>query len=295
VWIDFLERSAEPRRKIVACATLGSKIMKRRVGLVCATFTLLAFPALACAEDAAGAPAASAAPAGSDLEAGGLKPPAAVPGNPDANATSASPDAALDRADKEDSGRGLEFVWLNADVGAEFLGLQTFKSNQLVDGAFVDSKHAGAVYGAGLGVRLLVFTFGARFRFGDFADWQLWTLNAEAGLRIPLGRIEPYFTLGGGYASLGAFSGSELAARLKSADVHATGFDTRAGFGVDVYLTNTFSVGGNLTGDVLFLSRSASSSFEVPQPPGQAPSVYANHGSGIGAGATLSAVLGLHF
>jgi hypothetical protein len=293
-----LSEVRSPRRKIVACATLGSKIMKRRVGLVCATFTLCAFPALAFAQDAAVAPAA---PAGSDLEAGGLKPPAAVPGNPDANATPASqPEAALDRADKEDSGRGLEFVWLNADVGAEFLGLQTFKSNQLVDSTFVDSKHAGAVYGGGLGVRLLVFTFGARFRFGDFADWQLWTLNAEAGLRIPLGRLEPYFTLGGGYASLGAFSGSDLAARLKSADVHAKGFDARAGFGVDVYLTNTFSVGGNLTGDVLFLSRSANSGALAPLPTGsaqeqQAQGVYANHGSGIGAGATLSAVFGLHF
>jgi hypothetical protein len=263
--------------------------MKRRVGIVCATFALLPFPALAFADDA---------PAGADLEAGGLKPPAPVPG--EADPAPSQPEAALDRADKEDSGRGLEFVWLNADVGAEYLGLQTFRNKGLVDSTFVGSKDVGGVYGAGLGVRLLVFTFGARFRLGDFSDWQLWTLNAEAGLRIPLGRLEPYVTLSGGYASLGDFSGSGLAQRLSSAGARAKGFDARAGFGVDVYVTNTFSVGGNLTGDVLFLSRSGSAGIGAPLPSGstqeqQAQGLYASNGSGIGAGATLSAVIGLHF
>ncbi len=263
------------------------EIMKRRVGIVCATFTLLAFPALAHADDA---------PAGADLEAGGLKPPAPVPG--ETNPAPSQPEAALDRAAKEDSGRGLEFVWLNADVGAAYLGLQTFRNKALVDSTYIRSKGMGGAYGAGLGVRLLVFTFGARFRFADFADWQLWTLNAEAGLRIPLGRLEPYVTLSGGYASLGDFSGSDLAQRVSPEN--ARGFAARAGFGVDVYVTNTFSVGGNLTGDVLFLSRPGGSSIAAPMPSGpiqeqQAQALYFRDGSGIGAGATLSAVLGLHF
>ena len=266
--------------------------MKRRVRIVCATFsvTLLGLPGLALADEA---------PAGADLEAGGLKPPAPIAADA-STAPPSQPEAQLDLAKKEDSGRGLEFVWLNADVGGEYLGLQTLKSNQLVDSNIVKSKGLGAAYGAGLGVRLLVFTVGARFRLGNFEDWQVWTLNAEAGLRIPLGRVEPYFTLGGGYASLGDVKGSDLGADLKSAGVKANGLDVRGGVGVDVYLTNTFSVGGNLTGEVLFLGRSAKASAVVP--PGGAPqqeldaqAVYAQHGSGIGAGATLSAVLGLHF
>jgi hypothetical protein len=269
--------------------------MKRRAGIWSAAVTsallCLCSPTLALAEEA---------PAGADLEAGGLKPPAPVQGDA-STAPPSQPEAQLDLAQKEDSGRGLEFVWLNADIGAEYLGLQTLQAKQLVDSNVVKSKGLGAAYGAGLGVRLLEFTFGARFRVANFEDWQVWTLNAEAGFRIPIGRIEPYFTLGGGYASVGDFKGSLIAAALRSASVHASGLDLRAGAGVDVYLTNTFSIGANLTGEALFLSRSGSSSVVTPTPSGESQSeqnaraVFAGHGSGIGAGATLSAVLGLHF
>lgn len=266
--------------------------MKRRVGIVCATFTvtLLGLPGLAFADEA---------PAGADLEAGGLKPPAPVEASPDT--APSAPEAQLDLAKKEDSGRGLEFVWLNVDLGGEYLGLHTLKASQLVDSNLVKSKGLGALYGAGLGLRLLVFTVGARFRLGNFEDWQVWTLNAEAGLRIPLGRVEPYFTFGGGYASLADFKGSDFGASLKSAGVKANGLDVRGGAGIDVYLTNTLSVGCNLTGELLFLGRSGNSSVLVPLPAGASPetqnarAVFGAHGSGIGAGATLSAVLGLHF
>ncbi|HEX3777476.1 MAG TPA: outer membrane beta-barrel protein [Polyangiaceae bacterium] len=235
-------------------------------------------------------------PAGADLEAGGLKPPAPVAN--DTDSPPATPEAQLDLADKEDSGRGLSFVWLTADAGGEYLGLHTLKSNQLVDSSEIKSKGLGAVYGAGLGVRLLVFTFGARFRLGNFEDWQVWTLGGEAGLRIPLGSWEPYVTVGAGYASLGDFKGSDVAASLEAEKVKATGLDARAGGGVDYYLTNTLSVGANLTGEVLFLGRAGDINLRAPGPTGSSPvlaGVYGSHGSGIGLGAELSAVLGLHF
>jgi hypothetical protein len=265
-------------------AQLEAKVgptMTRYVGLVWGALTVLGSSASAWADDAA---------VGSSLQAGGLRPPEAV--NAGSNPAPSQTEANLELADREDSGRGLEFVWLNAEAGPEYLGLETLRAKGLVDSNLIHSKDLGMAYGAGLGVRLLAFTFGARFRFGDFPDWQTWSLNAEAGLHLPLGQIEPYFALGGGYASLGAFDESKLNIAIDSAH----GVDLRGGFGVDVYLSNTFSVGGNLTGDVLFLSRSASISVPLPanaQTASQA--VYAQHGSGIGAGATLSAVLGLHF
>jgi len=249
--------------------------MKYGVAVSCATFALLgsAVPALA-ADDA---------PAGSNLQAGGLKPPEAVQSEPNANPTKATEtEAELDRADKEDSGRGLEFAWLNAELGPEYVGLQALKSDHLVDGTLVESKGLGMGYGAGVGARLLAFTLGARFRFGNFSDWQLWTLGAEAGMHIPLGRIEPYFSLGAGYASLGGFKPEAVSAIKPSAH----GLDIRGAVGLDFYLSNTFSVGGNLSGDLLFLSRSASGT--------GANAFYAQDGSGIGAGGMLSLVLGLH-
>jgi len=258
--------------------------MKYGAGVLCATFTLFGASAGALAADG---------PAGSNLQAGGLKPPEAV--QSDTNPTPATQtEAQLDRADKEDSGRGLEFAWLNAEIGPQYVGLQALKSNNLIDGSQFDSKGLGMAYGAGVGARLLAFTLGARFRFANFSDWQLWTLGLEGGMHIPLGRIEPYFTLGAGYASLGGFQPTALG----SADPSAHGFDVRGAVGLDVYLSNTFSIGGSLSGDLLFLSRSASAG--VPLPSGASPEqvrvngFYSGDGSGIGAGGTLSLVLGLH-
>jgi len=175
-------------------------------------------------------------------------------------------------------------------VGGEHLGLQTLKSNDLLDPQLVKTSQTGLVYGAGLGVRILVFTAGVRFRLGSFSAWQLWTLNAEGGLRIPLGSLEPYFTVGGGYASLGSFSTTAPAS--SKADVK--GFDARVGAGLDYYLSNTFSVGANLTGEMLFLSRSKVSGASVSTS-GNEAAVYGKDGSSIGAGASLTAVVGLHF
>jgi hypothetical protein len=253
--------------------------MKPGLGLLCGVWALFGLTASAWAGDA---------PVGSDLQAGGLKPPEAVPSDA-STAPSNQTETQLDLADKEDSGRGLEFVWLNAEVGPEYLGLQTLRSKGLVDPSQIHSKDAGIMYGAGLGMRLLVFTFGARFRFGNFPDWELWTLNAEAGMHIPIGRIEPYVTLGGGYASLGAWNKAKVGPDMKQAH----GFDARAGVGVDFYLTNTFSVGGNFTADMLILSRSRSTAV-VPVNT-QVSTLAGTDGSGIGLGGTLSAVLGLHF
>jgi len=68
---------------------------------------------------------------------------------------------------------------------------------------------------------------------------------------------------------------------------------------VDVYLTDTFTVGGNLSGDLLVLSRSgksvAAGAATGTAEQQAAANVYAKDGSSVGAGATLSAVLGLHF
>lgn len=227
----------------------------------------------------------------SNLEAGGLRPPEAIDSEqqppPDAQET---PERELEEADKEDSGRGLEWFWLNAEVGAQHLGLQTFKANELVDAELVKTTQTGLLYGAGIGVRLLVFTAGVRFRLGSFSDWQLWTLDAEGGLRIPIGSLEPYFTLGAGYASLGSFSTTAPAS--SKADVK--GFNARLGFGIDYYLSNTFSVGGNVSGDLLILSRAAVAEASSSMM-GNEATVYAKDGSGIGAGATFTAVVGLHF
>jgi hypothetical protein len=254
------------------------------------SLSLLAVPALLSVSALGFAQAPPPAPPPTDLESGGLRPPDAVDTTSPTPPAAETPEKELEKADQEDSGRGLEWVWLNAEIGGEHLGLETFKSKQLLDPKLVKTSQTGLVYGAGVGVRILVFTAGVRFRLGSFSEWQLWTLNAEGGLRIPLGSLEPYFTVGAGYASLGSFSTSAPAS--SKADVK--GFNARLGAGLDYYLSNTFSVGANFTGDLLFLSRSAVASASSSTS-GDEAAIYAKDGSSIGAGATLTAVVGLHF
>lgn len=254
------------------------------------SLSLLAVPALLCVSTLGLAQQPAPAAPQSNLESGGLRPPEAVDAAAPADPAAPTPEKELAEADQEDSGRGLEWIWLNAEIGGEHLGLQTLKGDDLLDPKLVKTTQTGLLYGAGVGVRILVFTAGVRFRLGSFSEWQLWTLNAEGGLRIPIGSLEPYFTVGGGYASLGSFSTDAPAS--SKADVK--GFNARIGAGLDYYLSNTFSVGANLTGELLFLSRGKVSQ-AATSTSGNEAAVYGKDGSSIGAGTTLTAVAGLHF
>jgi hypothetical protein len=174
------------------------------------------------------APAPAPPPPGPPLSAGGLAPPAAVESAPPP-AGPASPEATeqeLARADREDSGRGLEFVWLNGEIGVMHLGLATFSQDKLVDSRDVKTTETGLVAGAGLGLRLVFLTFGARFRYAPLPDVKLWTLGAEAGIHAPFGALELNGSLGLGYAA-GTLAGSSALPSVSSVGKVA-GFDASA-------------------------------------------------------------------
>jgi hypothetical protein len=232
---------------------------------------------------------------GTDLQAGGLAPP------PTTDMTAPPPPPSqterdLAEAEKEDSGRGLEFVWLNGEIGVQHLGLQTFKANKLVDAAVVKTTQSGLLFGGGLGLRLVFVTAGARFRLGNFSDWQLWTLDGEVGIRVPIGVIEPYFDLAAGYASMGHFDASNVGADFNKAGVSVTGFNVRIGGGLDLYLSDVVSIGGKVSGDMMFLSRPKVADSNLTTGGGTlAADVYGADGTSIGGGLTFTAVVGLHF
>jgi hypothetical protein len=237
------------------------------------------------AQYAPSAPPPAPSSGGSTLSTGGLAPPPAVEATPPpGTATPAATEAELARADREDSGRGLEFVWLNGEVGVTHVGLATFHDKHLLDPADVKSKATGVVVGAGLGVRLIFVTIGARFRYAPLPDYKLWSLGLEGGLHLPLGALEPYATLDAGYVSLGSFPGASSFAK-----VH--GFDARLGVGLDYYLTNLFSVGVNVSAELLALQRTTSAC-----PSGTSGSdFYCGSGSSTGGAVNATAVGGLHF
>ncbi len=270
------------------------RMLHRPFATLVALVGLLVAPGVLAQSDPYGSP--------SSLNAGGLTPPGSANGSPsgyDPRHQSYDTEQSLKTADESDSGRGLQFVWVNAEAGFQYLSLNTFHANNLVDSQFVKSSQSGPLYGIGAGIQLVFLTLGARFRMGDFSAWQMWTLDAEAGIHMPIGRVEPYFTFDVGYASLGAFGGANSALNLKSANIH--GWNGRVGFGMDFYVTKVFSIGALMSGDVLYLKRSKVSTLPVDPALAADPAyasaakVYANDGSSVGGAATLTGVLGLHF
>jgi hypothetical protein len=234
-------------------------------------------------------------PQQSGLEAGGLTPPPSVPEEESQTPESAETKRDLEEAEDEDSGRGLEFVWLNAEIGFEHLDLQTFSADKL---GIVDSSQTGALFGAGLGLRIVFITLGGRFRLANFSAYQIWTLDAEAGLRIPLGNLEPYFMLGGGYTSLGSFDAGNLGGGLNTDNVDITGYNIRFGGGLDYYVTPVFSIGAALNGEVIGLTRPGVDLGSIQasgSATGTEAEVAAADGSSLGFGVTGTLVLGLHF
>ncbi|PIE06024.1 MAG: hypothetical protein CSA75_01690 [Sorangium cellulosum] len=246
-------------------------------------------------QGAQSAPYGQQAPAGNDgFESGGLAPPSPMGPNPNQPQQQYQTETQrqLSDAEKEDSGRGLEWVYFNVEGGYQYLGLETFKSDGLTYAKSVSSTDGGMMLGAGAGVRLIFITLGGRARVGMFDQWNVATINAEVGFHIPIGMVEPYFVFGGGYAFLGSMDAGNW-----GGDVSVRGWNLRAGFGLDYYVTPAFSIGGNLTADALFLFRpgvdlSDTSNTElntVSQRAAQAD------GSSVGAALTGSAMLGLHF
>jgi hypothetical protein len=226
------------------------------------------------------------------MEAGGLAPPPSTsPDNPEVAQT----EAKLDEAEQKDSGRGLEWIWVNGEFGFEHLGLETFHSSNQIVPSIVGTTHTGLMGGAGLGVRLVFITLGARFRFTSFSAFDLWTLNGEAGLRIPLGKLEPHLSIGAGFASIGG-----LSVNADQTHIDITGYDVRAGGGLDYYVTPIFSVGASVSFELLGLTRPGVTFNNAPNGMNggtvdEATVVYRANGSSVGSAFSGALVLGLHF
>jgi hypothetical protein len=228
------------------------------------------------------APTAQPSPALPPLETGGLTPPPTSPESPGETRTLYQ----LERAEREDAGRGLEFVWLNVEAGYEYISLQTFEANSLVDAAVVADSGSAFAFGVGAGVRLIFLTLGARFRLAQFSAWDLWTLNGEVGLHVPLGALEPSFTFSAGYASLGAFSVQNAAPGFDEDSVDVSGFDARVGAALDWYVNPLLSLGAQGSFELLVLSRGAAA--QPAAVPVEAADVYERDGDGVGFGLTLT-------
>ena len=186
----------------------------------------------------------------------------------------------LQRAQREDSGRGLQFAWAKADVGYHFTSLDALGGDEILP---EDTSTHGLLIGAGAGVRFLFLTAGARFRHlaGDAFD--LWNVSGEVAFRVPLGQWEPFGVLGVGYSSV-----NNVAALSEedNDELSLGGLNTRIAGGIDYFVTPIFSAGVRADAEFLFLGRDAIDG---------AVGELAEEGSSVGISSTLSLRLGLHF
>lgn len=196
----------------------------------------------------------------------------------------------LDLAKTQDAGRRLEWVWIDVSGGFEHLGLTTFAGDQLT-GGFVPTTSNGGVVSAGVGARLLFFTVLARGRIGFFGLGQLYSAGLEAGLHVPLGRLEPHVELGGGYATLTRIEGGDDAV---ASAMRIRGGYGRLGVGLDYFVLPVLSVGLGASAELLGMSRAAFSSAEVAGLSSTTASVLLQRGSGIGGAVSATFVVGLH-
>ncbi len=224
------------------------------------------------------------------MQSGGLAPPA--PGSGPTPPPPSQPGVTqlqLEQSQDQDSGRGLEFVYFQLEGGLELAGLTTLhqSGSLLPDG----SKSSGVVpfFGVATGMRLLYFTVGPSFRLAHANDWDLWTLNLDVGWHIPLGKLEPYGFIGGGYARVGHSQDNVLG---NDRAVAVAGFDVRLGGGFDYYASNVFSVGAMINFELVRLGRSgvALTATDVP-----AVAALGSDASSLGLTATAGAVVGFHF
>jgi hypothetical protein len=192
----------------------------------------------------------------------------------------------LERAEREDAGRGLEFFWVDVEGGYGYMDLQALAASSLLDGTLLSDNGGGLVLGAGAGVRLIFLTLGARFRLTRLDSFDLWTVGGEVGLHLPRGAFEPSFTFSVAYAGA-----SPSADGVNADGLAMSGISARLGANIEYYVNPLLSFGARGAVEALALWRSG-----AEQPAGS-PIVqfYAQDGSGVGVGGTLTGTVGLHF
>ncbi|HEX8792243.1 MAG TPA: hypothetical protein VF765_14915 [Polyangiaceae bacterium] len=216
--------------------------------------------------------------------------------------------AVAEKTDEHWGGPMSQHVWLDAQAGVEEVQLQTFSANGDTLGVgLLPASGVGPTLRAGAGVRFGFLTLGLRGRVATFENesasssvtsWNIWSLDAELGVRVPLRTIEPHIALAGGYSSFGGFNDAVngLGAGL---DVH--GVDGRLDAGVDFWVTHALSLGVNASGELLALARPGVSvrDLATPQQVGTLNEAKARvleaNGSSVGSALALTANLGVHF
>lgn len=237
----------------------------------------------------------------------------ATPAAPGAPGTPASPDGPsyaeyettqrLDEAEQKDTGRNFELFWLDGQIGGSYINMSQFSADSL---QIEESSAGGPMFSAAAGIRLVVFVAGARLRHHALSSFNMWQINAEAGLKIPIGSLDLLFALHGGYSFVGRLGDASVATNTSTPAptdaVSVRGFNGGLDVGFDYYFSPLFSVGAGILADFLYLNRppvDKPAGFEsLPAEQQQAINndpLYQKSGTSAGLQLAGGLRLGLHF
>jgi hypothetical protein len=176
---------------------------------------------------------------------------AAAGAAPQTGETPASPEQAPPSGAEPRSAKGPDLLFFETETGATYVGLQTLNVKRDVVPTSTRSEDVGGFFGLAGGLKLLFLSVGPHARFGRFQDWDLWTLDLDVGFHAPLGPIEPFLRLGGGYARLSrAFDKVRNGGSLRS-----DGYNLSLALGVDYFVTSYLTIGGRVSGELIGLHR----------------------------------------
>jgi hypothetical protein len=266
---------AEQRRSARRALSMGAPLV----------LTCLAVVRTAAAEPGEGAAVVRTAAAEPGEGAAAVTRMAAAEPGEGAAASSAKETASSEATPK--SAKGLDLLFLETETGAAWVGLQTLHVKRDVVPTSTRSQDVGGIFGLSGGIKLLFLSIGPHARFGSFQDWDLWTFDLDVGFHAPLGALEPYFRLGGGYARLSrAFDKVRNGGSLRS-----DGYNLTMALGVDYFVTPYLTLGGRVGGEVIGLHRSG---VNLDSQDGLVNDYLKYDGAAVGLALNGSLSLGLH-
>jgi len=293
-------------------ATLGLAM----AGLLCAPRAL--------AQDSTDTPAPAPtepAPAPSEPAAPAPEPAPTETAPPPATTTSESPPP---EEEKKSGDLGLEWVWINADVGYSFADLGSLSSHSL---GITTTSSSGADFGLGAGVRLFGLTLGVRARDLPLSVGNVVELDGELGFHSS-GNFQIFFGLRGGYLFSGNLSASAVGNAVGNGGTppNVTLHGGNLGFmlGGDYYFNHYVSLGIDANPEFMFIQRPPVPLPQIPSLPSgvtcpsnipqeqtqicapyasatasynqlKANPLYKESGSSIGVGFVAAIQLGVHF
>jgi hypothetical protein len=194
----------------------------------------------------------------------------------------------------EDGGLGLEWLYLNADLGAAYTNLVSLRSSNW---QITDNTATGPAFGIGAGVRLVFFSAGIRVRDLEMTSFNMWETDLEAALHFRIWRIDGAIGARGGYVFLGQFSSDALATATTTAASNVTvhGWNVGPTVDLDFYLSKLISIGVDANAEFLFLEQPP---LALPAGETVSPaysSLYKDSGSSAGLAFLAMSHVGVHF